>query len=79
MSRIGETRRPRACRIVAAIALTGLAAGLATAQDEETRLQVIEVKEIDNKPAIWGMITMGLLIAMAVGANAIPSRRGHQD
>ncbi len=50
----------------------------ARAQGDE-ELQVVEVKEVDNKPVLWSMLTMGLLIAMAVGANAIPSKRGHQD
>lgn len=79
MRRIGDWPMGRVARVLCAGVVSAALGGVAHAQDEEPELQVIEVKEVDNKPAIWGMITMGLLIAMAVGANAIPSRRGHQD
>ncbi len=46
---------------------------------QQGQLEVVEVKEIDNPPVIWSIVLMGLLGLLALGANAIPSNRGHQD
>ncbi len=73
-----RTCQRRAAFVLGAMLVCMPGAMPAQAQGDE-ELEVVEVKEVDNKPVLWSMLTMGLLIAMAVGANAIPSKRGHQD
>ena len=51
----------------------------AIAQDNVPTQDIVEVKEIKGSPSLLSMLMMGLLIAAAIGANAIPSKRGHQD
>ncbi len=58
-----------------AIASLALLAGPVLAQADE----VVEVKEINNAPVVMGIVMMILLGLLALGANAIPSKRGHQD
>ena len=58
-----------------AIATLALLALPVLAQSNE----VVEVKDINNAPVVMGITMMILLGLMALGANAIPSKRGHQD
>ena len=46
---------------------------------QQGQREVVEVKEVDDPPVVMGLLTMGALGLMALGANAIPSKRGHQD
>lgn len=38
-----------------------------------------QVRDLGAPPTLWNVILFGLLIALGVGANCIPSKRGHQD
>lgn len=66
----------RLARTAVLIAMTLLGVPALAQQDQ---LEVVEVKEVDNPPVVMGLLTMGALGLMALGANAIPSKRGHQD
>ncbi|MCW5754276.1 MAG: hypothetical protein KIT24_06170 [Phycisphaeraceae bacterium] len=38
-----------------------------------------EVRDPGKPPLLWNYGLAGLLVALAVGVNCIPSKRGHQD
>ena len=46
---------------------------------QQGQLEVVEVKEVDDPPILWNIGMMIILGLLALGANAIPSQRGHQD
>lgn len=68
----------RVC-IAGASLLLGLGvASSAAAQDADTLKPPPPTKE-DNPPYIFPMLLMVVILAGCVGANLIPSKRGHQD
>lgn len=67
---------PRLARTAVLIAMTLLGVPALAQQDQR---EVVEVRDVDPPPVIMGLLTMAALGLMALGANAIPSKRGHQD
>lgn len=76
---------PTCRRVVLATAVLALGASVALAQPR--RPEAVDLTEVrpptppkqDTPPTIRSYAILGLLIAAAVGANTIPSKRGHQD
>lgn len=64
-----------------AIALSGSAALAQPAQQPTGPAAPVlpQAKDVGNPPTIRTFIVALLLVGLAVGANAIPSKRGHQD
>ncbi|MCB9844990.1 MAG: hypothetical protein H6811_03245 [Phycisphaeraceae bacterium] len=66
----------RACALMCLTALTGLAPGQTVLDRDKLPPQA---KEVSNPPRLQSYILFALLLGAAVVANAIPSKRGHQD
>jgi len=74
--RRGQRSLPAGVILAAALTLTPGA----IAQDEQTGPPPPpELKSAENPPLLINYGVLFALIALAVGANAIPSKRGHQD
>ncbi len=75
--------RPRMLARVAAAAVIGVAALAASpgahAQAGTQSLKPPTVNQTDDPPTIRMYLVTALLGALVVGANLIPSKRGHQD
>lgn len=69
-------------RILVGAVLLALSAGLTSAQAPQPAPTAIRPPTVtgSDKPPIVGMyFTMVVILALVVGANLIPSKRGHQD
>ncbi|MEO1534167.1 MAG: hypothetical protein AAFS11_01210 [Planctomycetota bacterium] len=64
--------------VLGAAALTALPAGDAGAQAQQS-LKPPSVNQTEDPPTIRMYLVTALLGALVVGANLIPSKRGHQD
>ena len=75
----------RAAMVIGAAAVLTLNAGMASAQPG--RPEPIDLTEVrppappkqDTPPIVMSYLLLAILVAAAVGANTIPSKRGHQD
>jgi hypothetical protein len=67
--------------LAGAMSLTVLTAAPAAAQDQPAapQLQPPTPTKPDKPPSVMNYLTMIIIIAAVVGANMIPSKRGHQD
>jgi len=67
--------------VAGAIAAVSCVAPPAYAQqgDPAAELSPPTPGKIDKPPTVWNYLTMILIVAAVVGANLIPSKRGHQD
>lgn len=89
MAHLADRRASGRVRVVAAAVLAcGMASGMAgVAEAQPGRPAPIDLTEVrpptpgkqDVPPTIRSYMLLGLLVAAAVGANTIPSKRGHQD
>lgn len=75
-------------RVVAAAVLAcGMACVASVAEAQPGRPAPVDLTEVrpptpgkqDVPPTLRSYMLLGLLVAAAVGANTIPSKRGHQD
>lgn len=81
MSKVSRPyRRVGFCGVFATAALLGLASVSADASAQAAQsLKPPSVNESDDPPTIRLYLVTALLGALVVGANLIPSKRGHQD
>jgi len=83
-----QKMRARASRVVCAIGAAGLLAlGVGVAEAQPGRRPTVDLTEVrppappkqDTPPVIMSYMLLAVLVAAAIGANTIPSKRGHQD
>lgn len=82
-SRIGLLRRGAAMALVglSLVALPSPAAAQVKSDPNANKgpIKPPIAKKADADPILWNIFAMILVIAAVVGANLIPSKRGHQD